>query len=136
MRRGYRYMDSSVYAQEPRGAQWKSRASKLSALLVPGELSPQRDGWGRGKWRKEETEGGKEEGGEKEEAGELANFPPPTFLFSMGFPDGSDGKESACNAEDPGSVPGSGISPGEWQSAPVFLPGKFHGQRSFVGYSP
>ena len=25
----------------------------------------------------------------------------------------SDGKESTCNAEDPGSIPGSGISPGE-----------------------
>ena len=29
-----------------------------------------------------------------------------------GFPDGSDGKESACNAGDPGSIPGSGRSPG------------------------
>ena len=27
---------------------------------------------------------------------------------------GSDGKESACNAADPGSIPGSGRSPGEW----------------------
>ena len=27
---------------------------------------------------------------------------------------GSDGKESACNAGDPGSIPGSGRSPGEW----------------------
>jgi len=24
----------------------------------------------------------------------------------------------------------------KWQSTPVFLPGKFHGQRSLVGYSP
>ena len=24
----------------------------------------------------------------------------------------------------------------EWQSTPVFLPGKSHGQRSLVGYSP
>ena len=24
----------------------------------------------------------------------------------------------------------------EWQTTPVFLPGKFHGQRSLVGYSP
>ena len=24
----------------------------------------------------------------------------------------------------------------EWQSTPVFLPGKLHGQRSQVGYSP
>ena len=26
---------------------------------------------------------------------------------------GSNGKESTCNAEDPGSIPGSGRSPGE-----------------------
>ena len=31
----------------------------------------------------------------------------------MGFPGGSASKESACNAGDPGSIPGSGRSPGE-----------------------
>ena len=31
----------------------------------------------------------------------------------MGLPGGSDSKESACNAGDPGSIPGSGRSPGE-----------------------
>ena len=31
----------------------------------------------------------------------------------MGFPGGSDGKESACHAEDPDSIPGSGRSPGK-----------------------
>ena len=31
----------------------------------------------------------------------------------MGFPDSSIGKESACNAGDPGSIPGLGRSPGE-----------------------
>ena len=29
------------------------------------------------------------------------------------FPGGSDGKESACNAGDPGLIPGLGRSPGE-----------------------
>ena len=29
------------------------------------------------------------------------------------FPGSSDGKASACNAGDPGSIPGSGRSPGE-----------------------
>ena len=24
----------------------------------------------------------------------------------------------------------------EWQRSPIFLPGKFHGQRSLAGYSP
>ena len=37
----------------------------------------------------------------------------------MGFPGGSDGKESACNAGDPGSVPGSGRSPGERNGYPL-----------------
>ena len=31
----------------------------------------------------------------------------------MGFPENSVGEESACNTGDPGSVPGSGRSPGE-----------------------
>ena len=30
-----------------------------------------------------------------------------------GFPGSSDGKESACNAGDPGSIPGLERSPGE-----------------------
>ena len=30
------------------------------------------------------------------------------LAMSVGFPDGSDSKESACNAEDPGSIPGRG----------------------------
>ena len=37
----------------------------------------------------------------------------------MGFPDSSDGKESACNAGDPGSIPGSGRSPGEQNGYPL-----------------
>ena len=32
---------------------------------------------------------------------------------------GLDGKESACNAGDLGSVPGLGRSPGEWQGNPL-----------------
>ena len=32
---------------------------------------------------------------------------------AMGFPSDSEGKESACNEEDPGSIPGSGRSPEE-----------------------
>ena len=31
----------------------------------------------------------------------------------MDFPGGSEGKASACNTGDPGSIPGSGRSPGE-----------------------
>ena len=32
---------------------------------------------------------------------------------SLGFPGGSDSKESACNEGDSGSIPGLGRSPGE-----------------------
>ena len=34
-------------------------------------------------------------------------------MFLLGFPDDSDGKESACNAEDPRSIPGLERFPGE-----------------------
>ena len=37
----------------------------------------------------------------------------------MGFPDGSDGKDSACNVGDLGSVPGLGRSPGEGNGYPL-----------------
>ena len=37
----------------------------------------------------------------------------------MGFSDSSDGKESACNVGDPGSIPGSGRSPGEGNGNPL-----------------
>ena len=36
-----------------------------------------------------------------------------------GFPGDSDGKESACNAGDPGSIPGLGRSPGERNGNPL-----------------
>ena len=35
------------------------------------------------------------------------------LLNGSGLPDNSIGKESACNAGDPGSIPGSGRSAGE-----------------------
>ena len=37
----------------------------------------------------------------------------------MGFPGGSEGKESACNPGDLGSIPGSGRSPGEGNGNPL-----------------
>ena len=37
----------------------------------------------------------------------------------MGFPGGSDGKEFASNEGDPGSIPGSGRSPGEGNGNPL-----------------
>ena len=49
--------------------------------------------------------------------------------------------ESSCSAgaaEDLGSIPGSGGSPGGVHSntLPAFLPAESHGQRSLTGYSP
>ena len=40
-------------------------------------------------------------------------------ILQEGFPAGSVGKESACNAGDPGSIPGLGRSPGEGIGYPL-----------------
>ena len=42
-----------------------------------------------------------------------------TSSLGMGFPHSSVGKESACNAGDPGSIPGSGRCPGEGNGNPL-----------------
>ena len=39
--------------------------------------------------------------------------------MGIGFPDSSVGKESICNAGDPGSIPGMGRSPGEGKGYPL-----------------
>ena len=56
----------------------------------------------------------------------------------MGFPGGSDSKESACNAGDLDSIPGLGRSPGRGHGNPLQYSclENPHGQRSLVGYSP
>ena len=41
------------------------------------------------------------------------------YDLATGFPCGSDGKASARNAGDPGSIPGSGKSPGEGNGNPL-----------------
>ena len=43
----------------------------------------------------------------------------PQHSYVEGFPDSSVGKESACNAGDPGSIPGLGRSPGEGIGHPL-----------------
>ena len=47
----------------------------------------------------------------------LCNF--YIYFAAKGFPGGSDSKASACNAGDPGSIPGSGRSPGEGNGNPL-----------------
>ena len=40
-------------------------------------------------------------------------------IWNLGFPDGSAGKESACNMGELGSIPGLGRSPGEGKGFPL-----------------
>ena len=55
-----------------------------------------------------------------------------------GFLEGSDGKKSACQCRRLGFDPWARKIPWRrnWLPTPVFLPGKFHGQKSLAGYSP
>ena len=48
----------------------------------------------------------------------------------MGFPCGSAGKESTCNAGDLGLIPGLGISPGEGKGYPL----QYSGLENSVDY--
>ena len=56
----------------------------------------------------------------------------------MGFPDGLDGKESACRAGDLGSIPVLGRPPGEGSSNPLQYSclENPHGQGSLASYNP
>ena len=52
--------------------------------------------------------------------------------FPGGFPGGSDGKESACNVGNLGSIPGLGRSPGEGKGYPL----QYSGLENAMDYSP
>ena len=56
----------------------------------------------------------------------------------MGFPGGSDGKKSTCNAEDLGSIPGLGRSAGGGHGNPLWHSclESPRGQNSLVDYRP
>jgi len=56
-------------------------------------------------------------------------LPTPVFL---GFPGGSAGKESTCNAGDLGLIPGLGKSPGEGNSYPLQYSGLENSMDSIV----
>ena len=58
--------------------------------------------------------------------------------LEAGFPGGSDGNKSACNAGDLGLIRGLGRSPREGKGCPFQYSGleNSHGQRSLAGYSP
>ena len=60
------------------------------------------------------------------------------MLIIWSFPGGTSGKEPTCQCKRQGFDSWVGEIPWrrKWQSTSVFLPGKFHGQRRLVGYSP
>ena len=60
----------------------------------------------------------------------------PSHGNNMGFPSGSDGKASLCNAGDPGLIPGLGRSPGEGNVFFSILAWKIPWTQSLVGYRP
>ena len=77
------------------------------------------------------------------EAGDLSPFSVVKYCAVvgpyLGFPAGSDGKETACQCRrqkrrqfDPWvrKIPWRKA----WQPTPVFLPGEFHGQRTLTDY--
>ena len=70
---------------------------------------------------------------DQEDLLERDRLPTPVFL---GFPCGSAGKESTCNAGDLGSIPVLGRSSGEEKRLPnpIFWPGEFHGLYSPWGH--
>ena len=82
----------------------------MSSLLV----SPS-EGQKRKKWRQENRKTDKE-GGNTKTSGEYREGRKEK---QTGFPGGSDDKASAYNAGDPGSIPGSGRSPGEGNGTPL-----------------
>ena len=59
-------------------------------------------------------------------------------IYIYGFPGGSDGKGSTCNAGDLASIPGLGRSPGGGHGNPLQYSclENPHGQKSLSGYSP
>ena len=59
-------------------------------------------------------------------------------VFHVDFPGGSDGKSVCLQCGRPGFSPWVGKIPWrrKWQPSPVLSPGKSHGWRSLVGYSP
>ena len=71
----------------------------------------------------------------------LSSFLLEYHWFIWGFPGGTTGKESACQCRRQtqemwvGSLGREDPWRRKWQPIPVFLPKKFHGQRSLTGYS-
>ena len=65
--------------------------------------------------------------------GEDSNEKMKVSDFIMGFPYGSAGKESACNAGDLGSIPGLGRSLGEGKDYPLQYSG-LQNSMNYIGH--
>ena len=93
-------------------------------------------GWVKWAWDVEADRAGSKFG--HYESWELGPIVSPFLASVLGFPGGSDGKESACNVGDLGSIPGLGGYPGEGHGKPLQYSclRNSHGQRSLVGFSP
>ena len=86
---------------------------------MPGESHGQKSLEGYSPWgRKESDKTGQLSTAQQHSLESLL----PDLLFNncyFCFASSSDSKESACNAGDPGSIPGSGRSPGEGNGYPL-----------------
>ena len=79
-------------------------AQRLSPRLLP--LGPASSPHGDERWAKSHAKSGKDKLG----PGTRLKPKSSSRKAKMGFPDSSVGKESACNAGDPGLIPGLGRS--------------------------
>ena len=112
---------------------------KPTPVFLPGESHRQRSWMGCSPWGCTESDTTEATKQQQQGRNTLTGIYFFSFCFvfrphcmAWGFPGGSDGRESACNAGGPGLVPGSGRSPrgGNGNPLPVVLPGEFQGQRS------
>ena len=88
---------------------WK-RAWQPTPVVLPGEFHGQRSLEGYSLWGRKESDTTKQLNNNNIY---LSYVLPVSPIRIWGFPDSSIGKESACNAGDPGSITGSGRCPGE-----------------------
>ena len=108
--------------QVPWGSQTGNPIWKLT-VVEQGQQSSD-TGTGVGRWDKHGLGSWGSHGVSSVFKGTERNLDSPHSIFTpslcpQGFKCGSAGKESACNAEDLGSIPGLGRSPGEGNSYPL-----------------
>ena len=115
------YKHNMIYLIEKDQKRWLSLRRSLMAQICLQCRRPGFDPWVRKiSWRREWRISWTVEPGRLPSMGsQRVGHVWATNMFSLGFPGGSDGKESSCNAGDQGSIPGLGRSPGEGHSNPL-----------------